>query len=611
MPTRNQETVQCPPRSQEHSFRTGICAYFVFYISGVGLTPDMIGSLNENALREFLNVEIAAALGADGADMDLDALQDYIVVLLKRESTETALEKACEDELVDFLGTNTNKFVRKMFSAIRDGMFDARAPQGSDFTSKRKRDDHANNINKRVKNDNDRSSDLDYGGANMDPSVMAQMMAQMMPGFMPPMSYEDAYSMQHQEPEPRGDEVEEEFSAEAHTHDKGVDLSPAKETDEPSVQEAEAGEEKCTLRCVGVPPHTKEDSLFRHFRQYGTVVKLEYIEESGEPAGSEYCVQFLCAEAALKCLTSPSAVLNNRHVALVLADVNLVPVAEAQEYVDQAQTRGYMDDGSGGYDGYSGRGGRGRGRGRGRFAARGGFRGGRGGRIPYGGRSSYLAYPATGRGRGGPISTATSYAKGGGAATESSRGGSVVTASPVVAEVALPSSTSPTVTKGSSSEDEGGESGRTGGEDEDLYGDIEDARAREQESPAAEGLHDVQKAKFEELKRLREEAELMWEKKESVITSQQATVGAMIKATANPKQLVLLESKMKDLHAKLAEIKADRAKSAAATTSAGSAGRGGRGFGRGGRGGRFGRGRGGRHSFVAARGSGGSTYIRR
>ena len=51
--------------------------------------------------------------------------QDYIVVLLKRDNSEIELKNACENELVDFLGVNTNQFVRKMFNAIRDGIFDA------------------------------------------------------------------------------------------------------------------------------------------------------------------------------------------------------------------------------------------------------------------------------------------------------------------------------------------------------------------------------------------------------------------------------------------------------------------------------------------------------
>ena len=99
----------------------------------------MLASMNENALREFLKIEVAAAIGPDGADMDLMALQDYIVVLLKRDNSEIELKNACENELVDFLGANTNQFVRKMFNAIRDGIFDARAPQRSDSRSKRGR----------------------------------------------------------------------------------------------------------------------------------------------------------------------------------------------------------------------------------------------------------------------------------------------------------------------------------------------------------------------------------------------------------------------------------------------------------------------------------------
>ena len=142
---------------------------------------------------------------------------------------------------------------------------------------------------------------------------------------------------------------------------------------------------------------------------------------------------------------------------------------------------------------------------------------------------------------------------------------------------------------------------------EDLYGDITDARSKDDGGEkAVEGeAEDMQKAKFEELKRLREEAEVVWEKKENVIRSQQATIGTMIESTTNPKQLALLEAKMKDLDAKLEEIKADKAKSTISITSGGV-----RGSGRGARGGRFGRGRG-RHSSLGFRGSGVSTYVRR
>ena len=218
-------------------------------------------------------------------------------------------------------------------------------------------------------------------------------------------------------------------------------------------------EGKCTVRCVGVPPHTKESSLFRHFRQYGTVVKMEYIDESKGTWRFGILVQFLSAKTAQKCLASPSAVLNNRHVSLALADINLVPEAEAQEYVDQAQTRGYMDGGSGGYDGYGGRGGggRSRGRGRGRFAAQVGFRDGWGGRTPYAGRSSYYSYSVAGRGRGGAVSTASSYVRGAEASEDSpGNSSSIVTPAPVVAEVALPSSYSSEITKRSADKDEGG-----------------------------------------------------------------------------------------------------------------------------------------------------------
>ena len=147
---------------------------------------------------------------------------------------------------------------------------------------------------------------------------------------------------------------------------------------------------------------------------------------------------------------------------------------------------------------------------------------------------------------------------------------------------------------------------QTWDDSEDLYGDITDARSKDDGGEkAVEGeAEDMQKAKFEELKRLREEAEVVWEKKENVIRSQQATIGTMIESTTNPKQLALLEAKMKDLDAKLEEIKADKAKSTISITSGGV-----RGSGRGARGGRFGRGRG-RHSSLGFRGSGVSTYVR-
>ena len=163
--------------------------------------------------------------------------------------------------------------------------------------------------------------------------------------------------------------------------------------------------------------------------------------------------------------------------------------------------------------------------------------------MPYGGRSSYSIYSAAGRGRGGAVSSYSSYVRG-----ETGSGtSSVVTAAPVVAEVALPPSSSPpTVSKAATADDdEDGREGRAGDDEEDLYGDIEDARGKgEAESGGAGGAQDAQKVRFDELKRLREEAEAMWEKKEGVITSQQAKISQMIKATSNPKQLGLLEAKM-------------------------------------------------------------------
>ena len=87
--------------------------------------------------------------------------------------------------------------------------------------------------------------------------------------------------------------------------------------------------EKCTLKCTGLPQTAKEADLRVHFKTFGRVVELQLIEAEGDKKQYNDClVQFGTAFEAKKCCNSPTAVLNNRFVRVMFSNFNIVPFAD-------------------------------------------------------------------------------------------------------------------------------------------------------------------------------------------------------------------------------------------------------------------------------------------
>ena len=145
-------------------------------------------------------------------DMDIQALQDYILALLKREEAIGELEVTVRNELSDFLGGQTDEFVDDLFSEIRSCSAKSSGSMPSSSSNKRSRDRDRDGEGLRSQKKDRRddgqpaAGNLDYGeslpmtGGMMpfDPSTMASMMNQMLPGAFPPLSYDAAYSYEAQ-----------------------------------------------------------------------------------------------------------------------------------------------------------------------------------------------------------------------------------------------------------------------------------------------------------------------------------------------------------------------------------------------------------------------------
>lgn len=149
-------------------------------------------------------------------------------------------------------------------------------------------------------------------------------------------------------------------------------------------------EEQCTLKCSGIPSYIKEEELKNHFKSFGRVVELQLNDlHSGNttevnvtdlPNNSkqynECLVQFSSAPDAKKCLNSPAAVLNNRFIKVNQSSFNIIPIGDVPEPTQEEQQEEYyrlhpyINSGSGRGDG---RGGRGRSDGRGNIRGGGKF----------------------------------------------------------------------------------------------------------------------------------------------------------------------------------------------------------------------------------------------
>ena len=126
--------------------------------------------------------------------------------------------------------------------------------------------------------------------------------------------------------------------------------------------------EKCTLKCTGIPSYVNEIELVNHFRSFGKLVFTQYNaaatssssvvndeEEEGVEGNKtatatnsvggndnvrkygEYYVQYSLVEDAKKCFTSAKAVLNNRFIKLYFHNVNMIPKAVFREGDEEEQ----------------------------------------------------------------------------------------------------------------------------------------------------------------------------------------------------------------------------------------------------------------------------------
>ncbi len=102
--------------------------------------------------------------------------------------------------------------------------------------------------------------------------------------------------------------------------------------------------ERCTLRCTGIPAYVKEEDLKNHFKAFGHVVELQIsqmvntdsqqLDDDGngekKKSYNECLVQFYSAANAKKCFTSPSPVLNNRFIHVHMSKFNIIPPSDVE-----------------------------------------------------------------------------------------------------------------------------------------------------------------------------------------------------------------------------------------------------------------------------------------
>lgn len=95
-------------------------------------------------------------------------------------------------------------------------------------------------------------------------------------------------------------------------------------------------EERCTLKCTGIPQYVTEIELMNHFRTFGRITQLQLTRPGSlhpgdapdKKAFNECLVQFYNHQDAKKCYGSPAAVLNNRFIKMFHSPFNLIAVSE-------------------------------------------------------------------------------------------------------------------------------------------------------------------------------------------------------------------------------------------------------------------------------------------
>lgn len=391
--------------------------------------------------------------------------------------------------------------------------------------------------------------------------------------------------------------------------------------------------ERFTLKCTGIPSHVSETELRKHFKQFGRIVLLQLnvntsvttdsADKQGGASGgekkvyNECLVQFANCDDAKKCFSSPMAVLNNRFIRLHQADFNVIPPADVPEPTEEELAEEDNKESAAGNAGEAPLSGRG-------FGRRGGSNMGRGGR---------------GLGRAGAVNGRFSNKRYVAGQTDVGHPSTSVTPSATTAVTALKSHVEAGDQDAGLVEGLGADS---------MYADIptaptgDDATASTEStyrppttyptqsnrapiSAAAKAATEQRNAKdelvltqkFEELKKLRTEADSIWKKKEELLQGQIEQYKTMIsKLDSSSETVENLETKILNLQGQLQTLRDQREKAQQTLGSAGSAGRiapsessynPGRGSHRGSSGGRRGSGRSNSGRFYSGGGRNGSS----
>lgn len=99
--------------------------------------------------------------------------------------------------------------------------------------------------------------------------------------------------------------------------------------------------DRCTVRCTGVPTKIDEQEVLAHFRSFGKVLCFRKIAAppamEDKKTYNEFLFQFDEHDAAHRCVNSPKPVLDNRFIRLNLVHFNLVQLADVSTYIAEGK----------------------------------------------------------------------------------------------------------------------------------------------------------------------------------------------------------------------------------------------------------------------------------
>ena len=99
--------------------------------------------------------------------------------------------------------------------------------------------------------------------------------------------------------------------------------------------------DRCTVRCTGVPTKIDENEVLAHFKSFGKVLCFKKIAAppamEDKKTYNEFLFQFDEHDAAHRCVNSPKPVLDNRFIRLNLVHFNLVQLADIPNYIAEGK----------------------------------------------------------------------------------------------------------------------------------------------------------------------------------------------------------------------------------------------------------------------------------